>query len=220
MIHIPDQRPASEDPSDSSVPALRVAASDPAVYPAAQGRHLLGYITAARQEVRPFTDKQIALLREFRRAGGHRDRECAALDRDARGIGAADRDRRGVAGHQLLARRPRPRSSTRCSTGQYGFARRRMVTFLTYDGECFHPAADSGEPHYIEWCAASQYCSAGANGPAGTDQSRRANCSHCRSPRRRSLSHRLGIPRTGRYQECSQPNYSRRCSRTTSCWAQ
>ena len=29
------------------------------------------------------------------------------LDRDARGLGAADRDRRGVAGHQLLARRPR-----------------------------------------------------------------------------------------------------------------
>jgi hypothetical protein len=22
---------------------------------------------------------------------------------------------------------------------------------LAYDGECFHPAADSGEPHYIEW---------------------------------------------------------------------
>ena len=28
---------------------------------------------------------------EFRRAGGHRDGECAAIDRDARGIGTADR---------------------------------------------------------------------------------------------------------------------------------
>ena len=44
---------------------------------------------------------------EFRGAGGHRDGERAALDRDARGLGAADRDRRGIAGHQLLARRSR-----------------------------------------------------------------------------------------------------------------
>ena len=44
---------------------------------------------------------------EFRGAGGHCDGERAALDRDARGLGAADRDRRGVAGHQFLARRSR-----------------------------------------------------------------------------------------------------------------
>ena len=45
---------------------------------------------------------------EFRGAGGHRDGERATHHRDARGLGAADRDRRGVAGHQFLARRPRP----------------------------------------------------------------------------------------------------------------
>ncbi len=39
--------------------------------------------------------------REFRRPGGDRDGECAAVDRDARGARAADRDRRGVAGHQF-----------------------------------------------------------------------------------------------------------------------
>ena len=44
---------------------------------------------------------------EFRRAGGHCNGECAALDRDARSVGAADRDRRGIAGHQFLSRRPR-----------------------------------------------------------------------------------------------------------------
>ena len=53
---------------------------------------------------------------ELRRAGGHRDGERAAHHRDARGAGAADRDRRGVAGHQLLARRPR--AGIRCDAGE------------------------------------------------------------------------------------------------------
>jgi GAF domain-containing protein len=43
---------------------------------------------------------------EFCGAGGHRDRERAFVDRDARGAGAADCDRRGIRGHQLFARRP------------------------------------------------------------------------------------------------------------------
>ena len=42
---------------------------------------LLGRHRIYRQEVKPFTGKEIALLREFRGAGGHRDGECAAADR-------------------------------------------------------------------------------------------------------------------------------------------
>ena len=49
---------------------------------------------------------------ELRGAGGHRDGECAADHRDARGAGAADRDRRG-AGRSST---PRPATSRRCST--------------------------------------------------------------------------------------------------------
>ena len=42
---------------------------------------------------------------ELRRAGGNRDGERAAADRDARGAGTADGNRRGAEGHQCVARR-------------------------------------------------------------------------------------------------------------------
>ena len=63
---------------------------------------LIGNINIYRQEVRPFTEKQISTLTEFRRTGSHRHRECAAAQRAARIATATDRYCGCAQGHQPL----------------------------------------------------------------------------------------------------------------------
>ena len=53
------------------------------VVPMLKENELIGAFYVARQEVRPFTDKQIALVTELRPPGRHRYRERAATQRTA-----------------------------------------------------------------------------------------------------------------------------------------
>ena len=75
------------------------------------------------------------------RPGGHRDREHAADDRDARGFGAADRDRRGAGGHQFARPAISRRCSTRCWKRRTACAAPHSGIWCTYDGEQFRAVA-------------------------------------------------------------------------------
>ena len=88
-----------------SIPSLAVelgGARSHVAVPMLKENELVGVIGIYRHEVRPFTDKQVALVTEFRRPGRHRHREHAAAERIAAIAAAANRYRRCAQSHQPL----------------------------------------------------------------------------------------------------------------------
>ena len=80
--------------------------------PMLKENELVGVIGIYRQEVRPFTDKQIELVQELRRPGGHRHRERAAAQRATR-ISSSNRPPPPMCSRSSAAR---PSICRRCST--------------------------------------------------------------------------------------------------------
>ena len=115
------------------------AASAPClIVPLAQGRDAcsaaITIVPPGGPAVHRQADRAVA---EFRGAGGDRDGERAAVDRDARGAWSS----RPRPPRYCRSSIPRPatsrRCSTRCSTRPYASARRPTATLWTYDGERF-----------------------------------------------------------------------------------
>ena len=107
---------------------------------------LLGASLLYRTEVKPFSDKEVALLENFAAQAVVAMENARLMTATAGGIGAADRDLRGAAGHQCVTGQSGPGFRRRCSKKLRVYATLRSVSFVAHDGERGHAVALRGVP--------------------------------------------------------------------------
>ena len=110
---------------------------------------LVGAIAIYRQEVRPFTDKQIELVKNFAAQAVIAIENVAPAQRAARIAPAADRHRRRAQGHQPFARRAEPVFETILANRQRESARPKFGHLYRREGDVYRAAALYGAPPAI-----------------------------------------------------------------------
>jgi len=99
---------------------------------------LLGsMVVLTGREVRPFTEKQIALLQNFAAQAVIAMENARLITETRRGARTADRDRRGAGGSSTPRPATSPPSSTRCSKKATRLCDAANASLWTYDGERF-----------------------------------------------------------------------------------